>query len=95
MAGSYGSFHLKSPVQKNLFSLPCTVADPGFTVGGRSPCRGGANTQGSYVSNILYVNAKESGSLEAPLAPHPLDPPMVYNKFSKYTCLKKLPVVTP
>ena len=33
-----------------------TVADPGFAVGG-------ADSQGSYISKVLYVNAKESGPL--------------------------------
>ena len=40
------------------------VAGPGFPVGGRRPL-GGADSQGGYVSKILYVETKESGPLGA------------------------------
>ena len=40
-----------------------TVADPGFPVVGRRPRRGGVDSQGGYISNILYVKTKESGPL--------------------------------
>ena len=42
---------------------PFSVADPGFPVGGRGPRRGGMDSRGSYVSQILYVKMKESGPL--------------------------------
>ena len=47
------------------------MADPGFPVGGRQPRRGGANSQGGYVSKNLYVKMKESGPLGGctPVAP--------------------------
>ena len=35
--------------------VPVPVADPGFPVGGRRSRRGGADSQGGYVSKILYV----------------------------------------
>ena len=40
-----------------------TVADPGFPVGGCQPCGEGADSWGSYISKIVYVETKESGSL--------------------------------
>ena len=40
-----------------------SVADPGFPVGVRRPCRRGEDSQGSYVLKILYVEMKESGPL--------------------------------
>ena len=40
-----------------------SAADPGFSIGGRQPHRGGANSRGGYVSKILYVKTKESGPL--------------------------------
>ena len=53
-----------------------TVADPWIPVGGVDLV-GGADSWGSYVSKILYVETKESGPLRG-LAPDtiPLDPPM-------------------
>ena len=42
----------------------------------------GVDSQGSYVSKILYVKTKELGPLgggHAPGAPPPLDPPMLYS----------------
>ena len=45
--------------------LSITVADhSGFPLGGRGPRRrGGMDSRGGYVSNILYVETKESGPL--------------------------------
>ena len=38
---------------------------------------GGVDSQGGYVSKILYVKTKESGPLRGACAGHiPLDPPM-------------------
>ena len=54
------------------------MADPGFLVGGGVDLvGGGVDSRGSYDSNILYVETKESGPLggRAPSTP-PLDPPM-------------------
>ena len=43
-----------------------TVADPEFPVEGARPrTGGGADSQGGYVSKILYVETKESGPLGA------------------------------
>ena len=54
-----------------------SVADPGFPIGGRGPRRGGVDSRGGYVSKILYVKTKESGSVGGVCAGHaPLDPPM-------------------
>ena len=39
------------------------MADPGFPLGGCGPRRGGMDSQGGYVSKILYVKTKESGPL--------------------------------
>ena len=40
------------------------MADPGFPVGGLGPhVGGGMDSQGGYVSKILYVKMKESGPL--------------------------------
>ena len=41
------------------------MADPGFSVGGgwRRSRSGGVNSRGGYISKILYVETKESGSL--------------------------------
>ena len=39
----------------------CTVADPGFPIGGRGPRRGAMDPRGGYVSKILHVKTKESG----------------------------------
>ena len=39
-----------------------TVVDPGFPIGGHQPHRG-ADSQGSSVLKILYVEMKESGPL--------------------------------
>ena len=48
------------------------VADPGFPVGGRRPRRGGMDSRGGYVSNILHVETKESGPLGGVRWAHPL-----------------------
>ena len=53
------------------------MADPGFPIGGRGPHKGDVDFRGSYVSNILYVKMKESGSLGSVRRARPLDPPMV------------------
>ena len=46
------------------------VADPGFPVGGgRGPRRGSMDSQGGYISKILYVKTKESGPLGGGRAP--------------------------
>ena len=57
-----------------------TVADPGFPVGGGVDLvGGGVDSQGSYVSKILYVKMKELGPLGGARAGHtPLDPPMLH-----------------
>ena len=39
------------------------MVDPGFQVGGVDLV-GGVESQGSYISKILYVKTKESGPLE-------------------------------
>ena len=39
------------------------VVDPGFPIGGHQPRRGDADSLGSYVSKILYVETKESGPI--------------------------------
>ena len=46
-----------------------SVADPGFPVGG-------VDSQGSYISKILYVKTKESGPLGGVCRARPLNPPM-------------------
>ena len=51
------------------------MADPGFLVGGRGPCRD-VDPRGGYVSKILYVETKESGPLGGVSWARPLDPPM-------------------
>ena len=78
----------KSCVTKLLSRPRCTgsmftlvslaVADPGFTVGGRRPRRGAADSRSGYVSKILYVETKESGHIvgRAP-GTFLLDPPML------------------
>ena len=45
--------------------MSIAVADPGFPLGGRGPRKGGMDSQGGYVSKILYVETKESGPLGA------------------------------
>ena len=40
-----------------------SVADPGFPVGGRGPRTGGRGPPRRYVSKILHVKTKESGSV--------------------------------
>ena len=40
-----------------------SVADPGFPVGGHGLCRGAIDPRGGYVSKILHVKMKESGSV--------------------------------
>ena len=54
------------------------VADPGFSMGGRGPRRGGGvDSWGGSVSKILYVKMKESGPLGGVRRACPsLDPPM-------------------
>ena len=47
-----------------------SVADPGFPVGGHGPHRGGVDSQGGYVSKILYVKTKELGPLGGARAGH-------------------------
>ena len=51
------------------------VADPGLQIGGVHLV-GGADSQGSYASKILYVNAKESRTLGGVHWRRLLDPPM-------------------
>ena len=58
-----------------------TVADPGFPIGGGVDLMGGHDSRGGYVSKILYVETKESGSLGGVRLAHPLDPPMVNNTY--------------
>ena len=53
------------------------VADPGFPVGGRR-LEGDANSQGGYISKILYVEMKESGPIGGRVPACPLDMPMTY-----------------
>ena len=60
-----------------------TEADPGFVVGRRRPRRGAADSQGVYVSKILYVETNldplgRGGVRRA----RPLDPPMKYDTTS-------------
>ena len=60
--------------------LQHTVADPRFPIGARGPRRGGMESQGGYVSKILYVETKESGPLGGGVcrACPSLDSPMTY-----------------
>ena len=55
-----------------------SVADQGFPIGGRQPrIDWGANSQGNYISKILFVKTKESGPLGGSVRwGCPLDPPM-------------------
>ena len=71
---------------ENQMKLQCSnkepstysVADPGFPAGAVDLVRGCVDSRGSYISQILYVEMKESGPLggRAPGTP-PLDPPML------------------
>ena len=70
------------------------MADPGFPVGDVGLV--GVDSQGSYISKILYVKTKEFGPLGGACARHaPLDPPMLVaeyillkNKVAKRQILK-------
>ena len=55
-----------------------TVVDPGFLLGGVDLVGGGMDSQGSYVSKILYVKMKELGPLGGTCQVRPLDLPMQY-----------------
>ena len=46
---------------------------------GRGPRRGGVDSRGGYVSQILYVKKKESGPLGGVRRARPLNPPMNCN----------------
>ena len=59
--------------------FPISVVDPGFPVGGgRGPRRGGMDSRGGYVSQILHVKTKESGPLGGRA---PARPPKSANEF--------------
>ena len=68
------------------------MADPGFPVGGGVDLiGGGVDSQGSYVSKILYVKTKELGPLGGAHAGRtPLDLPMcwreIYWTLTSVTC---------
>ena len=59
-----------------------------FSYGGVDLIRGGADSLGSYISKILYVETKESGPLGGVPGARPLDPPMVLatHHLSFYSC---------
>ena len=56
-----------------------SVADPGFSVGGCRPRKGGFNSRGGYVWNFLYVKTKEGRAPD-----NPLDPPMELILFPEF-----------
>ena len=57
----------------------CSVADPGFPVGGRAPVRGGVDLRRGHFSVKMYVKTKELGPIGGTRAPGtpPPDPPML------------------
>ena len=56
--------------------LVCTVADPGFSRGGREPSRGGVNTPNFPENCMKSKEFGRPGGGRASLTP-PLDPPMM------------------
>ena len=57
------------------------MVDPGFPVGGVDLVGRDVDSRGGYVSKILYVKTKESGTLEGDL--HQARPPRSANGLTK------------
>ena len=66
----------------------CTVADPGFPVGGRASVRGGMDFLCRCFSVKMYAKMKELGHIRGGVHPArpPLDPPMIYEGHCCVVC---------